>query len=185
MADLVVKVRLSAREVRKRFAELPAVLSGTKPDRDGIRSYFFAVLARELMSLIHKAFRDKSMGGSDSLGNSWRGLSPKTVKRRRRPSLIDRFPLSAKLYILRVSDALFRSLAPGRVVGDDYHPPENQIYKLTKSGLALGTELHYAAVQHRKRPIWPEEMLPWISEAIDTALSLTLTRMTRNMSRER
>jgi hypothetical protein len=185
VSDLTIRVRLPAREVHRRIAELPLVLSGSKPDRSGLRSYFYAQVDRSLMGLIHEAYRIKAMGGTDSLGESWRALATKTIKKRLSPNYVARFPLSAKLLILRVSDTLFKSLAPGWLVGDDYKPPENQLYKLTRGGLELGTQVHYAQAVHKHRPLWPDELDHWLSHAIDVALGNTLERLATQMSRER
>ncbi len=185
MSSITVKVRMPAREVYRRFAELPAILSGTKTDARGLRNYFYAVMARELFSLIHEAFRAKSHGGTDSLGQSWRALSTKTIKKRTSTRYINKFPLSARLLILRVSETLFKSLAPGELVGDDYSPPKNQEYRLTREGLYLGTNVSYGKYVHRDRPLWPEDLKHWLDHAIDIALGYVLEKLALQLSTER
>jgi hypothetical protein len=176
---------MSAREVYRRFAELPGILAGSANDPRGLRCYFFSILARELMTLIHEAFRVKSLGGTDSLGESWRSLATRTIRKRQQPRYIQKFPLSARLMILRVSDTLFKSLAPGELVGDDYRPPTNQLYRLTREGLYLGTNVSYAKYVHKTRPLWPAELQSWLDYAIDVALGYVLERLAIQLSTER
>lgn len=187
MADLYVRTRLPVSEVRKRFAEVPYVLMGRKNDPKGLRKYFFAVLARLLFQRIQEAFDQKSRGGTDSLGQTWRALTPKTVRRRLSKKYIDQWPLSAKLYILRLSDRLFQSLKAGTLspMGFYYPPHPDQLYKLTGASLAIGTQVPYANAQHANRPLWPERMQPWLEECADIAIGKVMERIALDLGRER
>lgn len=183
--EQVVTVRIPAREVKRRFAELPAVLEGKLPDRHGLRPLFFSLIAKFLFQKIHTAFRLKSMGASDELGNSWRSLSTKTVKRRLQPSVLDRYPQSVRLFMLRVSDTLFDSFAPGSVTAGSYRPVPNQLFRLERNSLSLGSLLRYAKYVHKKRPLWPKVMKAWTAEAVDHALGIVMERLAYIMSREK
>lgn len=185
MASTIIKVRLPLREVKRRFAALPAILSGQARDPHGLKRYFHAVLARFLYQKIHAAYRVKALGGSDELGNSWRPLAKSTIKRRLSPSYLEKFPKSAKLLILRVSDRLYRSFRPGRISGSDYVPVTDQLYDITPKGFEIGSTVEYAAFQHKKRPLWPRYMKAWIKEGIDVALGYVFERLARIMSEEK
>jgi hypothetical protein len=181
----IVKVRLPLREVKKRFLDLPAILAGRLPDPRGIRRYFFSLVARFLYRLIHTAFDAKSRGGTDSLGYSWRSLKPSTLRRRKSPSILERFPHSAQLYILRVSGALYDSFAPGEITGGNYVPKSGQLFDITHDGLALGSTLRHAKHAFKKRPLWPPKIKGWIKDATDYALNKVLNRMADEMAQER
>lgn len=181
MAELVVKTKLNTREVKKRFADLPRIISGEKADPLGLRRFFFAVFARRLYELIHEAYRLKSMGASDSLGNNWRALKPKTIKNRTRASFISKYPLSAQLLINRVSDRLFNSLAPGRVAGQDYLPTKDQTFILSSKELILGSNVEYSNRVNKLRRLWPARMKAWFQDAVSLALDRTLIRLAKSL----
>jgi hypothetical protein len=185
MTTKTIRVRLPATEVQRRLKNLPKILSGTAPDPDGLRQYFFAIVARYLFNKIHAAYRIKAMGGTDELGNTWRALRPATIRRRLAPKFVARFPKSAELQILRITDTIFNSLQPGRISGTQYTPRPNQLFELDRNELRIGTEVEYAPFVNKKRRLWPARMRPWINEAIDIATSKTIERMAENMAKER
>jgi hypothetical protein len=187
MSDLVVRTRLPVSEVKRRFAEIPYVLMGRKNDPKGLRRYFFAVLARLLFQRISAAYDIKAKGGTDSLGVTWRSLAPATIKRRLSPKYLNKFPLSAKLWIMRLSDRLFQSLEAGFLSpGGFYYPPNaDQLFEIRGAGLSLGTRVPYANAQHVARPLWPEKMQPWLDECADIAISYVMEQVARDMSKDK
>lgn len=176
MAQIKVKTRLKLREVKRRLAILPSILAGERPDPIGLRRYFFALFARRLFELIHTAFNVKSAGGTDDLGNNWRPLKPKTIKKRSSPSFIAKYPLSARLLINRVTDRLFKSFEPGRVTAAGYLPAAEQRYILQAQQLILGSDVPYFADVHKRRRLWPARMKAWINDAVGVALDFTMIR---------
>lgn len=181
MATLTVKTRLPTRDVQARFVSLPKILAGSAPDPLGLRRMFFAIFARKLYSLIYEAYKIKSLGGTDSLGHSWRGLKKRTVKRRLSSSFLSRYPLSAQLLVNRVNDRLLESFRPGQVSGANYIPSREQRYLLESFRLLLGSEVPYAAKVHAKRRLWPARMRPWIEQATNLAFDHVLIRLTRSL----
>ena len=184
MASTTIQVRLPLSKLKARLAQLPGIITGRLPDPFRLRPLFFAVIARSLFRSIYEAFKLKSLGGTDNLGASWRGLKPSTKKRRLAPSLLSRFPLSAQLYILRVSDTLYDSLKPGSIAGSQYRPAKNQLYELTTRALELGTTVNYAEYVNRRRPLWPARIARWIQSAISEALGVVCELYVIRMARE-
>jgi hypothetical protein len=184
MAELVVKTRLKSSEVKKRFALLPKMISGQAPDPYNVRPYFFALVARYLYERIHEAFVTKAAGGTDSLGNSWRALKPKTIKRRLSPRFVQMYPQSALLLINRVTDRLLNSLAPGQISGVGYVPVREQLYLLKINELILGSDVPYSGKVHSLRRLWPRNMKRWITEACDMALDKCLLLVARKLEYE-
>jgi len=182
MAELRVKTKLGSREVRRRLASLPKIIAGEQPDPLGLRRVFFAIVARRLYELIYEAFIIKSQGGSDSLGNSWRGLKKATIKKRTRASFVSIYPLSSRLLINRVSDRLLNSLKPGQVDGlHNYIPPQNQLYLIEFNRLILGSNLTYSKYVHKARRLWPARMKRWIEDAVETAMDYVILKFAKSL----
>ena len=74
-----------------------------------------------------------------------------------------------KVPILRVSDRLSDSLAPGSLNGPEYDPPDEQVYKRHHGSIEMGTAVPYAPNQHKTRRLWPKRMSKWVSESIRDA----------------
>lgn len=182
MAELVVKTRLKSSEIKKRYALLPKIIAGQAADPDNVRPYFFALVARYLYERIHEAFITKAAGGTDSLGNTWRALKPKTIKRRLSPKFVQMYPQSAHLLINRVTDRLLNSLAPGQISGASYLPPKEQLYLLKINELILGSNVPYSGKVGKLRRLWPRNMKRWITEACDMALDKCLLLITRRLA---
>jgi len=88
------------------------------------------------------------------------------------------------LLILRVSDTLSGSLAPGEFDPETGYKKSSkyQIFTIRRGSLEIGTRVHYASMVSRRnnqdfRPIWPEEMGPWIDKAIDFAMDAVLEKI--------
>lgn len=182
MAELRVKTRLSLKEVKRRFAALPAILSGQALDPLGLRPIFFAIFARRLYELIHMAYVIKAEGGTDSLGNTWRALRPRTIKKRISKSFLDKYPMSARLLINRVTDRLLDSFKPGTITGNAYIPPANQKYVVEINRMILGSDVPYAGAVHKRRRLWPARMKDWIRDATNVALDRVFEILARSLA---
>jgi len=77
--------------------------------------------------------------------------------------------------ILIVSGRLEKSLRPGSVDGTEYRPPAEQVFQRHWGGVTIGTEVEYAAKQHKTRPLWPTTAAMtrsgWLKAAIRTAFN--------------
>lgn len=88
------------------------------------------------------------------------------------------------LLILRVSDTLSESLSPGKfdpLTGYN-KSSKYQIFTIRRGSLEIGTRVHYANMVSRRnnqdfRPVWPEEMGPWIDKAVDFGMDTVLEKI--------
>lgn len=177
MPTVEIKTKLTKQQVKDILHDLPKILAGKKWDRWGLRDVFYGVLAHELYTRIGKAFEVKATGLSDSLGNSWKPLAKRTLDHRKAPKLIKKYPLALQNLIHRISDKMFDTLKPGTFDGSKYKPRRNQIFHHAHGTLTLGSKLDYASYAHEKRPLWPEDMSPWVDEAITIAIEKVMIRL--------
>lgn len=72
------------------------------------------------------------------------------------------------LLILRVSDRLSESVAPGKFdpLNGYYKRNRDQVFILSRGRIELGTQVPYAAQVDKTRRLWPEDMAPWIDRAV-------------------
>jgi len=148
------------------------------PDKERYQALVFFYL----FSIIHQNFMKKSAGGADSLGNQWEPLAESTriykpLMRGEKKKFPKRKTLSIKQVraernppILILTHRLERSLRPGRVVGDRYIPPPEQIAEINKGRIKVGSEVPYSREVARLRPPIPRSIQPWIEEARRKAL---------------
>lgn len=157
-----VKFKGSKRELIKRLRDLPAVLSGRKSDVSGIGKTFRSHFTNTMFGKIHQAFYIKAAGERDEIGYKWKPLAPATLKRKTKPP---------RKGILRITDKLSDSLKPGGVSGQTYRKSPGQHVKNTPRGIEIGSNVLYAAPQHKRRRLWPsvQRMQPWIQEAAKKA----------------
>lgn len=79
-----MKISRERAELFRRIAwNLGDVLSGRVPEHMDLYLTFWGALARYLFGKIHEAYKVKSQGRMDELGNSWPALSPQTIANRR------------------------------------------------------------------------------------------------------
>lgn len=79
--------------------------------------------------------------------------------------------------LLQKSGRLEQSLKPGTIIGNEYHPPDDQIYTLDKNELTWGTRVEYASRVDKKRPLWPKEIDPWITRAVEAGIDAIIQRL--------
>lgn len=84
------------------------------------------------------------------------------------------------LLIMRVTDRLLKSLEPSKVGTSGYRPKKDQIYNVQQGVLTIGSTVEYAKF-HSKRPPIPDNIDPWIDEAIDYAMTYVLRHMTEKV----
>lgn len=69
----------TTRELKSLLHSLPALISGKKPDTQGIGRMFKHAVAYYLFEQIEHAFVEKSWGGTDNLGYKWKPLKKSTI----------------------------------------------------------------------------------------------------------
>ena len=140
-----------------------------------------ALVLFQLFGIIHRNFVIKSKGGTDSLGNKWKPLAASTkIYKPLLPSERRKFKLrgrtkkealsSREPLILILTRRLEQSLRPGQVVDDRYIPSPEQIAKVVGSQVIVGSKVPYAGDVSAKRPAIPENIDPWIDEAVQKTL---------------
>ncbi len=82
MIDTTLKIRGTNRAMRKLLRDLPAVVSGRKPDVHGYGRLFKSYFAYFWFEKVHEAFLIKSLGGTDSMGVSWEPNAQSTIAQR-------------------------------------------------------------------------------------------------------
>jgi hypothetical protein len=74
---------------------------------------------------------------------------------------------SRDLLILRDTDKLFRSFLPGNLSKKSYRKyNRDQIYEVRKGEIKVGTKVEYAEKVFEDRPLWAEDISPWIKKAV-------------------
>lgn len=158
---------------------LPHILRGEYRDEYGIRKEFISTFTYSLMSQIGDAFLAKSNGGTDNLGHTFRPLHPTTVKKKSSKKFHKKYPLTLPHQIMRASGNLIRSYSAGTFEGERYLPPKNQVVRIRESLIKIYSKLPYAEYQFAKRPFWPNDITPWITKALDTAIQAVNERLER------
>jgi hypothetical protein len=88
---VLMEVKAKSKRLAQSVARnIPGYLSGRKKDRHQIAKVFWGVFIAELFSQIQLGYAVKAEGGSDSLGNSWKPLSPSTIAKRKERGYIKR-----------------------------------------------------------------------------------------------
>lgn len=163
---------------REHFAsQLPSILSGKAGDTHGLRKEFIGAFLYELMSLIGDAFARKSDGGVDSLGHSFRPLKDSTVRHKSTPSFRRKHPASLPYQIMRASNDLINSYSAGSLMGSDYVPARKQVVRVKQNLVKIYSKLPYAEYQAAKRPFWPEDITPWINQALAAGAQAVTKRL--------
>jgi len=170
MARLTLRLRGTKSQLVQALHEVPSWITGSQADRHNIGKVFKAHFARSVFTRIHAAFMDKSAGGSDELGNTWKPLAASTRQSGLRGK---RALLQGKRGILIKTGRLEESLRPGAATGDFYQKPRDQIVKLERGSISLGTGVPYARFHHLgtrripRRRLWPSaaSMRPWVRDA--------------------
>jgi len=76
---------------------------------------------------------------------------------------------SKRIPLMIRSGRLLESLKPVPLGADGGYRPQHpdQIMRVRRSGLTLGTKVPYAIFADAKRPLWPKYIGPWLSKAVD------------------
>ena len=73
----------TAESLAARIAELPLVLAGRLPDRNGAVKQLLLGVGLTVLGLLKRSFETKSQGGVDEFGVIWKSLAPSTLALRR------------------------------------------------------------------------------------------------------
>lgn len=158
--------RKSAIDVRSLIATIPRVLQGRTIDHHRVAEYFWAAFARSFFTSLQRSYEARAKGYSDELGNVWLPLAASTIRRRMSPKFIARYPRSAALEILRVSDRLYNSLSPGAYSGGTYQTVSvDQIFNWTTGRITIGTKAPYSIYVNARRPLLPQPIELFVHRA--------------------
>jgi hypothetical protein len=84
-----------------------------------------------------------------------------------------------KVPILVHTGRLLASLSPGRLSGDTYTPPPEQVLEWSGTRFRMGTAVPYASRQHKTRRLWPtvERMRAWVSKSVKAAVKVLIGKL--------
>jgi len=179
---IVIRTPATPAEVAELVRDLPKILSGRSQKHAAFRNRFWAVFAQEFMRRVRRGYQRKSWRAPDDLGNHFKAIKPKTIKRKSKKHMRHGILLPPAKYPNarnRDTDDLFNSLAAGKVTGDSYVPVKNQICKMLTSSITLGSTLHYAEDALRERPAFPPGYSQWVNEAAVAAIKKTMHLLER------
>lgn len=123
-----------------------------------VRRIFWDAFTASMFQQLERSYRARSAGKADGLGNTWPALSVATIRRK------------GSSAIMIDTGRLLSSLSPGKITGNRYVPPEEQVVELTPESLILSTSVPYAARASKARPIWPNDIQEWVAEATKQGL---------------
>lgn len=83
--------------------------------------------------------------------------------------------------INRITDRLLKSLEPGRLTGESYNKPTDQIFETRQGAVIIGSKVEYAGNVHRLRKLWPKgyTMRPWYTTATRFATANLVANLQR------
>ncbi len=128
----------------------------------GQRRLVFAV-GRAVLVKVYEAFKIKSEGGTDESGLKWKPLADYTIAlkkslKRRKPSI--------SLDILEETGKLLKSLTPPTQTAVAPARRTDQVFRIEKNAVVVGTSRAWARANHEGRPnkkpplpqrrLWPE-----------------------------
>lgn len=95
-----------------------------------------------------------------------------------------------KLQVLKDFKKLYKSLSQGTFNGYEYKPPNNvQIFKITRTGLELGTRDKKASYHHHgipnklpQRRLWPKNLSIWTNRASIAGNKAAIEQLVRTIS---
>lgn len=157
---------------------LPAILAGRNvKDPLKLRDTFVAAFTHRLLQKMYASFDIKSLGGSDDLGHKFAPLSEKRLKQKSTPSFRRKHPYAISHAIMRVTEKLLDSYSPGQLGTLKYFPPKNQVVEFRNNLIKITSKVDYAEFQNARRPFFPDDIGPWISEAITAGLDALVSRL--------
>jgi hypothetical protein len=121
----------------------------------------------ELVGIVHREFLLKSQGGEDSLGIQWYPLSPKLAMWKIKKKMVN--DEGEPLINIRYGK-LEKALRQGRFANGKYQPGKGQSASVTSMSIDYSVDIDYADDVNSLRPFLPEEIDPWLDEAIELAL---------------
>ena len=128
---------LSSNQRRKYKADTPGLLSPTQ--HATWKQKYSEVLRAELRRMKREGDTDLSEAKHKAAASAW-----VDAKNRGAETLIDTLG-DADMLIMRVTDTLYNSLKPGKIVAGKYRKgDENQVIKVTPGELEIGTKVPYA-----------------------------------------
>lgn len=159
-----IRTRIPKRELVKLFRQLPGILSGSRPDRYNVGQSFRVSVGMSMLKQIHRSYITKARGENDSLALGWKPLAPSTIKQKKRLGLSD---YRARL-INRRTDRLLNSLKPAEINYYHYRPPKDQVFRVQRKAVVVGSSVPYAKFVHAKRRLWPSmyKMRGWLRRAV-------------------
>lgn len=145
---------------------IPAqVLRGVVPRYRTVGTKYRSIFFQEFMRLVHEAYKTKSHGGTDDLGNSWEPLKKKTIDLKRRRWI----PENAEKINIRTG-LLVSATRPGKVFNNRYYTPQYQRTKFTERSVLFDITVPYFDKVQAVRPILPTDYTPWIVQAHELAI---------------
>lgn len=181
---MVKRTQRSIRSIRTIINNVPSYISGEKSDRYGIGRVFWSTLANEFYSQLYESYEVRAAGGQDELGNSFAPLAKSTIASRplkRGQSSLRADRESRDVLIMRVTDAIFKSLKPSKAGTNGYRKRKNQIYEQVGKTLKLGTTVKYAKFHNKTRPVIPENADEWASIATKRAFAAVAIHLSDNV----
>lgn len=76
------------------------------------------------------------------------------------------------------SGRLIRSYHPGRLIGNHYHSPREQVCRHEEQTVTVGTMVPYAEHAEKLRPVLHGGVGPWVRQALHSAIQGLLPRIT-------
>ena len=77
---------------------------------------------------------------------------------------------SRNVLIMRVTDAIYNSLAPSEGSPTQYRPKKDQIYNVVNGRMEFGTSVYYAKYHNKTRPVIPDNIEPWVEQGRDLGM---------------
>ena len=178
-----IVTRRNKRFVTGIFKNVNLYISGNASDRYGIGRVFWSTFTHSLFTSIYESYKVRSEGGTDDLGNVFKPLAKSTVASRKGLRRLRGQPSKATnaVLIMRVTDAIFRSLKPTQLSNRAYRPRKNQLAKRVRNKLEVGTLVPYAKFHDSTRPVIPDNHDVWLDRAATKAFEAVIEHIKRNI----
>lgn len=99
------------------------------------------------------------------------------VKKRLGATTILEYAKGQAVLLLQRSGRLEKSLRPGLFSGEKYIAPTDQVCRIDQKGLTWGTSVEYASRVSEKRPLWPDNIDPWIVRALNAGIDAVIKKL--------
>ena len=151
-----IVVRTSRAQVLGLLRSLGGILAGKSNSQTAAAQAVLVRMGLTVQGFLHGAFMQKAQGMADASGLRWPKLSPYTIRKKMHTA-----PANARR-ILREFDILSRSLRPGASpAAAGSRPPSvrEQIFRVGRGNVVLGTTRPHAGAHHRGGPRLPQRRL--------------------------